>query len=34
VIKERVVPPGDIDKAITRRIKFEKDPKGHTYQEA
>ncbi len=34
VIKERVVPSGDIDKAITRRMKFEKDPKGHTYQEA
>jgi hypothetical protein len=34
VIKERVVPSCDIDKAITRRMKFEKDPKGHTYQEA
>ena len=34
VIKERVVPPGDIDKAIMRRGKFEKDPNGHTYQEA
>ena len=34
VIKERVVLAGDIDKAITRQTKFEKDPKGHTYQEA
>jgi len=34
VIKERVVPSGDIAKAVTRRMKFEKDPKGHTYQEA
>ena len=32
VIKERVVPSGDIDKAIARKAKFEKDPKGHTYQ--
>jgi len=34
VIKEQVVPSGDIDKAIARRIKFEKDPTEHTYQEA
>ena len=34
VIKERVVPSGDIDKAITRKTKFEKDPKGHMYREA
>ena len=34
VIKERVVPSGDTDKAITRRMKFAKDPNGHTYQEA
>jgi hypothetical protein len=34
VIKERVVPSGDIAKAIARMTKFEKDPKGHTYQEA
>ena len=34
MIKERVVPFGDIDKAIMRKTKFEKDPKGHTYQEA
>ena len=33
LIKERVVPSGDIDKAIARKKKFEKDPKGHTYQE-
>jgi hypothetical protein len=34
VIKERVVPSHDIDEAIASRMKFEKDPKGHTYQEA
>ena len=34
VIKERVVPSRDIDEAIARRMKFEKNPKGHTYQEA
>src|SRR5436853_4850208 len=34
LIKERIVPSGDIDEAITRRMKFEKNPKGHTYQEA
>ena len=34
VIKERIVPLGDVDKAIMRKTKFEKDPKGHTYREA
>ena len=34
VIKERVVPSRDIEEAIARRMKFEKDPKGHIYQEA
>ena len=34
VIKERVVPARDIDEAIARRKKFDKNPKGHTYQEA
>jgi len=34
VIKERVVPSRDIDEAIARRMKFEKNPKRHTYQEA
>jgi len=34
LIKERVVPSGDIDKAVTRKAKFEKDPTGHTYREA
>ena len=33
VIKERVVPSGDIDRAIARKAKYEKDPKRHTYQE-
>jgi len=34
VIKERVVPSRDIEEAIARRMKFEKDAKGHIYQEA
>ena len=33
VIKDRVVPPRDIDRAIARKVKFAKDPKGHTYLE-
>jgi hypothetical protein len=34
VIKEHVVPSRDIDEAIVRRMKFGKNPKGHTHQEA
>ncbi|MDO8518879.1 MAG: type II toxin-antitoxin system RelE/ParE family toxin [Deltaproteobacteria bacterium] len=33
VIKERVVPPKDIDRAVERKKKFERDPKRHTHQE-
>ena len=34
LMKERVVPSAEIDKALGRKMKFEKDLKGHTYQEA
>lgn len=33
LIKERQVPPKEIDQAIQRRYKFEQDPKKHTYQQ-
>ena len=32
--KERQVPPKDIDKAIERKVRFEADPKRHTYEES
>jgi phage-related protein len=32
IIKERVVPPTDIDKAVERRKKFEQAPSTHSYQ--
>lgn len=34
LVKERIIPPGEIDKAIKRKKMFEKDPARHTYQEA
>lgn len=33
IIKEDVVPPREIDRAIQRRKNFEADPNAHTYQE-
>ena len=33
LIKEREVPPGEIDLAIDRRRRFEEDPNRHTYEE-
>ena len=33
IVKEKRVPPAEIDKAIERRNKFESDPNQHTYQE-
>jgi hypothetical protein len=33
LLKERAVPPGEIDNAVERRTKFTADPKRHTYQE-
>lgn len=34
VVKERVVPPKEIDQAIRRKMRFESNPANHTYQEA
>ncbi|HEY6343988.1 MAG TPA: type II toxin-antitoxin system RelE/ParE family toxin [Bryobacteraceae bacterium] len=34
LIKERVVPPNEIDRAITRRQRFAANPERHTYEEA
>lgn len=33
LVKERVVPPREIDEAIKRKQRFERDPGSHTYQE-
>jgi phage-related protein len=33
LVKEREVPPRDIEEAIRRKQKFELDPKRHTYKE-
>jgi len=33
LIKERTVPPAEIDRAIERMARFEKAPKKHTHQE-
>jgi len=33
LVKERVVPPREIDEAIMRKQRFEQDPGAHTYQE-
>ena len=30
LVKERVVPPGEIDLAVRRKMKFERDPEAHT----
>jgi hypothetical protein len=32
IVKENAVPPGEIDLAIERKIKFEDNPKKHTYE--
>jgi phage-related protein len=34
LIKERVVPPKEIDRAITRKNRFTANPERHTYEEA
>jgi len=34
LVKERVVPPKEIDRAIERKKRFEVDPRRHTYEEA
>ena len=33
LIKERTVPPAEIDRAIERMTRFERNPKKHTHQE-
>jgi phage-related protein len=33
LVKEAEVPPKEIEKAISRKQKFEKDPKTHTHEE-
>jgi phage-related protein len=33
LVKDREVPPREIEEAIRRKRKFELDPKGHTYSE-
>ena len=34
LVKERRVPPGEIDQAVAHKRRFEADPEGHTYQES
>jgi phage-related protein len=33
LVKERAVPPSEIELAIRRKVRFEADPAGHTYGE-
>jgi phage-related protein len=33
LIKERIVPPKEIDRAVDRKKRFEADPRKHTYEE-
>ena len=33
LVKERVVPPGEIDRAVERMCLFADDPKKHTFEE-
>ena len=33
LVKERVVPPREIDQAVERKRRFERDPGAHTYEE-
>jgi hypothetical protein len=33
LVKEREVPPREIEEAIQRKRKFESDPERHTYRE-
>jgi phage-related protein len=34
LVKERVVPPKEIDRAVARKKRFEANPQRHTYEEA
>ena len=31
IVKERVIPPRDIDRAVARKRTFEAEPQGHTF---
>jgi phage-related protein len=33
LVKERVVPPKEIDRAVARKKRFEANPRRHTYEE-
>ena len=33
LVKERVVPPKEIDRAVERKEKFERNPDKHSYSE-
>jgi hypothetical protein len=33
LVKERVVPPKEIDRAVERKKRFEANPPRHTYEE-
>ena len=33
ILKERAVPPKEIDRAVARKIRFARDPRKHTYEE-
>ena len=33
LVKERVVPPKEIDRAVARKKRFEENPQRHTYEE-
>lgn len=33
IVKERIVPPKEIDRAVERKRKFEQAPADHTYEE-
>jgi len=32
LVKEDRIPPGEIDRAIARKARFEADPEAHTYK--
>jgi phage-related protein len=33
ILKERVVPPKEIDRAVERKVRFARDPRTHMHQE-
>jgi phage-related protein len=34
IVKKGVVPNADIERALERKVRFERNPSGHTYEEA